>query len=173
MKKTTGILILLLLLSQFLPGQNREDDTTHIQQPASRSFQEIRELAYSGNFVFVADRTIPTTGNSISLITNRNHISFNSGTVDILLPYFGIVYSGAGYNHEAGIQYNGDPNNYSLDTNEEKQRIRISFEITDGAEAYTFSMTVWKNGFATVLLKSSGRSTSSYDGYVRSSKVLE
>lgn len=171
MKNTSGILILLLLLTQVSPGQTTADKKMHREQVASRSFAGIQELINSGNFVFVADRTIPTTGNSISLITNSNHISFSSGEVNISLPYFGIVFSGAGYNHEAGIHYSGEPRNYSISTNEDKRRIMISFDITNSTEVHNFSITIGKNGMAKLLLKSSGRSTSSYDGYVRNIKV--
>ncbi len=167
MKTITGIVILLLLFTQSSNAQEAPDKKMHREEVASRSFAATAKLVNTGDFGFVAGRTIPVYGRNISLTTIPNHITFSDGEVAIVLPYFGVVYNGAGYNHEPGIHYSGKPRNYSVAINDGKRRIRISFDISNGSESHKFVLTVGKNGYATLLLKSSGRSTSSYDGMIR------
>lgn len=170
MKTVTGALMIFLLLGQISSGQ-QPDKKEQREKAASRSFSATADVVSSGNFEFVADRTIPAGGSSISLTTNPNHLSFKGGEVDIWLPYFGIVYAGAGYNQEPGIRYTGKPGNYSAAIDEVTRRIRIAFEISNGSESHTMILSIGKKQYATLLVKSSGRSTITYDGYIRDTEL--
>lgn len=165
MKKFT-ILLCLVLCSQ-LHSQSKADKKAHKLEKAISDYSDIKSLINAGNFIFVADRAISTGGGSVSLVTILNQLKFKDGKADIVLPYFGTVWGGGGYNHQPGIRYEGVVDNYAVDFEDLKRKVQIKFDLRNGSEIHNMILTIRARGYTSVHVKSSGRSSITYDGYLK------
>ncbi len=170
MKYMLGIMVCIAMSGYQITAQSKEAKHEQRKENADTAFKAISELVLNGSYQFVADRTIPTGGTSISLVTNSNHIKLQDGKADIYLPYFGVIYSGAGYNHEAGIKFKGQVDEYTIAAEDGKRRLTITFDVKNGIEVHTFRIAVGKRGYASVFVRSSGRNSITYDGYIKSTE---
>jgi hypothetical protein len=159
--------MLSLTFTTGLLGQTKAEKKGLKTEKAEKEYIRTKELVETGDFVFEADRTLPINGGTISLVNNYNRIKLVGTNADIALPYFGNVWSGAGYSHEPGIKYKGEVENYTVSYNDKKRRTRIDFDIKKSSETHTFTFTIGRNGYTSVLVKSSARSTITYDGYLK------
>ncbi len=167
MEKLTKLFLCLLVVSGTVYGQSEAEKKMRKSEKENKEYTDTKALIRSAEFVFTADRTIPSGSSSISLVTNPNQIKFKDGETDIVLPYFGVGWGGGGYNHDAGIRYKGEVRNFEVTHNDQKRKTRIKFDFKNGSETHEFVLTVGRSGYTSVLVKSSGRSTSTYDGYLR------
>jgi hypothetical protein len=167
MKKLKKLVIFLLMVSGTFYGQSKPEKKMQKSEIAHNEYANTKAIINSGEFVFTADRMIPSGGGSISLVTNPNQIKFHDGTADIHLPYFGEGWGGGGYNHDPGIRYKGEVSGYEVSHNDNKRKTRIEFDIKNGSETHNFGFTTGRNGYTSVLVKSSGRTTITYDGYLK------
>ncbi len=169
MKYIIGLIICFSMVGHRAAAQTKEDNHAQRKENDVAAFTEISEFVRDGNYLFTADRTIPTGGTSISLVTNSNQIRFHEGKADIYLPYFGVVYAGAGYNHEGGIKFTGQVDEYQVTSEDDKRRLVVTFEVRNGFEVHNFRISVNKRGYTSVFVRSSGRSSITYDGYIKTS----
>ena len=161
------IFCVLLLITGTTNAQSKAEKRSLKEEKANLEYNSIKELVETGNFVFEAGRTIPLGGQSISLTTNANQLKIQDGEADIFLPYFGVGRGGGGYNHEPGIKYKGMVRHYKTAFKDENRKIIIKFDIKNGSETQNFVCTVGRRGNTSVLVRSSGRSTITYGGYLR------
>jgi hypothetical protein len=165
MKKFTFLLCLVLCIQ--IQGQTKVEKKAATTEKANAQYNSTKELINSGNFLFVADRAMLMGGGSVSMVTNFNQLMFAEGKADIVLPYFGTVWGGGGYSHTPVIKYEGAVENYEIDFNDNKRKIQIKFDLKNGPEIHNVVMTIRRRGYTSVLVKSSGRSSITYDGYIK------
>ncbi|MBT8183964.1 MAG: DUF4251 domain-containing protein [Eudoraea sp.] len=161
MKNFTFVLCLVFCIQT--QGQKKADTT----EKANAQYESTKELITSGNFLFVADRAMLMGGGSVSMVTNFNQLMFREGKADISLPYFGTVWGGGGYSHKPVIKYEGVVENYELDFNDKKRKIQLKFDLKSGSEIHNVVMTIRRRAYTSVHVKSSGRSSITYDGYTK------
>lgn len=159
--KLIGILLILLTIAcgiqQNLRGENPDN------------FEELKTLVDSGAYEIENQWALPLNGNMIDLIGNTNYIRFESDSVDIYLPYFGVRHSGGGYGErDGGIKYNGPLDNVNFDEDLEKQRINLEFKVSKENEIFDFRIILFPNGNTNTSVNSSARNSISYRGVVRS-----
>jgi len=164
MKKFTFILC-LVLCSQ-LQSQSKAGKKADRIEKANLEYASTKGLINSGTFLFIADRAIPMGGGRVSLVTIFNQIKFVDGVADIVLPYFGTVWGGGGYNHQPGIKFEGVVENYSIDYEDQKRKVQIKFDLKSGTETHNVVLTIRRRGYTSAHVKSSGRSSITYDGYL-------
>ena len=161
------ILVCFVLSPAMALCQSKAEKKILKAEQANLRYAAIQELIAAENFVFVADRTLPTQGNRISLINIYNQIKLNNGKAEIMLPFFGIVRNATGYNHNPAVKYEGDVSNYSVEHHPAKRKSIVEFDFKSGFESHNIRMTIRSSGYTSVMLKSTGRSNSVYDGYIR------
>lgn len=129
------------------------------------NYDELSDLVESREFEIIHDWAQPMQGGNINLIGNANFIRFEGDSINLFLPYFGVRHSGGAYGGEAGIEYEGPPEN--LKVKKEDSRILLSFEGDQDSENLRFLITLFPNGNATTSVSSSQRQVISYRGDVR------
>lgn len=165
MKNLTLVLCLLLCIQ--LQSQSKTDRKAEKTEKANLEYVNTKTLVESGNFVFVADRAIPMGGGRVSLVTILNEVKFEDGEANINLPYYGTVWGGGGYSHQPGIKYNGIVENYALEVEDQKRKLQITFDLKKGSEIHNLMLTIRGKGYTSVHVKSTGRSSITYDGYIK------
>lgn len=133
----------------------------------SEKYTELQELVDSREFQIEHQWARPMSGGNINLIGNPNYIRFENDSVDVFLPYFGVRHSGAGYNREGGIKYEGLAENLKIIEQKNRNRIALYFEGEQGNENLDFSVTIYANGNVQTSVTSSQRQTISYQGEIR------
>jgi len=164
MKKQIVMCFTLLMGSVLVLAQSTPMENMKKEKMANRTFEQIKELIDGGQYEFVADRLISSTGFSNSLVTNPNTIRVHGEMVKVFLPYFGEVRANSPYQVDGGIKYEGSMENYSVEYRDAKRRAIIKFTIDRGIEEHNFIFTVNKSGQTRVTVISSGRTSISYYG---------
>ena len=131
------------------------------------------ELISSGAFEINNTWALPMSGGQVNLIGNTNYIKFKTDSVELFLPYFGVRYSGGGYNAEGGITYKGLAKNLESYRDEDKDRQVIKFEAKKGTENFTFRINVFPNGKTSTNVNSTQRSNISYRGEIKALESRE
>ena len=167
MKIIKFTIALCLVVCSQLYGQTKADKKADKTEKAILDYTRTKELISAGDFLFVADRAMPMGAGSISLITIPNQMKFEDGKADIILPYFGTVWGGGGYNQQPGIRFEGVVANYHLDFDDQKRKIQIKFDLKNGSEIHNVVVTIRRRRYTAAHVKSSGRSSITYNGYIR------
>ncbi|MGE5406742.1 MAG: DUF4251 domain-containing protein [Methanosarcina sp.] len=153
--KTRYLLILLLLmfpvLSIEISGQLKQEQT--------------EMLIYGRNFVFHADRAIPSRGSSIDLTTNVSYVKFTPDLIDSYMPFFGRAYGGVGYGNDSGFHFKGQPEEYKIDR--KKNKYQITASVRSENENYRIFLTVTNSGTASMSISSNNRESMNYQGEIR------
>lgn len=133
-----------------------------------QNFEELKELAEGREFEIENEWAMPLGGNNVNLIGNPNFIRFKGDSVDIFLPYFGVRHFGGTYGgRDGGIIYEGPAEDFSIDAEEEKNRVVLKFEGRHENEDLEFIITLFPGGNAYTSVNSSQRSNISYRGEVK------
>jgi hypothetical protein len=159
MKLSTALLLLVLAPSMILAQGKKERD--------SLAFEETKKLVESKNFIFEANRALPISGSSVSLITNDNFLRINEGEVHAYLPYFGEGRVSAAFGGEGAIAFNGAPMDYKVQYNDRKNKITIQFDAMGKSEKHGVILDINAYGFTDLIVKSMNRTTISYYGKIK------
>ncbi|WP_159039945.1 DUF4251 domain-containing protein [Christiangramia fulva] len=134
--------------------------------------ENLQKLVQSRHFEIENDWAAPLRGSQINLIGNTNYIRFVNDSVMVYLPYFGVRYSGGGYNSEGGFKFEGIPENLQFGK-DKKDNTVITFETDQGSENLDFRITLYGNKNAVTNVNSSDRDAISYRGDVHEWKEQE
>ncbi|PCJ94824.1 MAG: hypothetical protein COA50_10570 [Flavobacteriaceae bacterium] len=138
------------------------------QTKSEKAYEQTKELIVSGNYFFEANKALPTTGSSVSLVTNRGYLKLKDEQLTIYLPYFGEMYLGGGYNGGGPIAVTkGKVHDYNIKFNDKKHRLIITFKVKNSSERFDVTMNVDRLGWTSIIVKSMDRSTISYYGKTR------
>lgn len=153
--------LLLLTISLMFAGQT---NTIAQEKEKNEQFQNTVEIVENGNFIFTAQRAFPQGGRSVDLTTNYGFIEISDDTGEARLPFFGRAYS-VPYGGNGGIRFSGAIENVELSKDQEKRRIRYSFEVRD-RDYFRVNMDISRNGNTSVTITSNNRSQISYQGTI-------
>jgi hypothetical protein len=159
MKIGTVLLLLVLAPSMILAQGKKERDRL--------AYQQTKKLVESQNFIFEANRALPISGSSVSLITNDNFLLFKQGEVHAYLPYFGEGRVSAAYGGEGAIAFKGAPMDYQVRYNDNKNKITIRFDAMGKSEKHGVILDINAHGFTDLIIKSMNRTTISYYGKIK------
>lgn len=166
MKYTTPLLIFLLMVAA---GQVlAQDDKKNKKEEEAAGEQAVRSMIESKQFIFVAQSARPMKGRTVQL--TGSGLSVSSNTVGSNLPYFGRVYSGAAYTtEESGISFTSTDFEYKSEERK-KGGWNITIRPKDVRNRPTMSLTIKRNGYASLNVSSTDRQSISYNGYVQEMK---
>lgn len=159
MKFSTIFLLLVLSPSIILSQGKKERDRL--------AYEQTKKLVESQNFIFEANRALPISGSSVSLITNDNFLLVKRDEVHAYLPYFGEGRVSAAYGGEGAIAFKGAPIDYKVRYNDRKNKITILFDATGKSEKHGVILDINAHGFTDLIVKSMNRTTISYYGKIK------
>lgn len=101
----------------------------------------------------------------IDIAGSGAHLTIKKDSVVADLPYFGERHMGGGYDPDnAGIKFEGVPEDYSLGPIKKGDGYSMEFHIRDGQETYRVSAQIYGSRMATISVASSHRNTIWYQG---------
>ena len=159
MKLGTVLLLLVLVPSMILAQDKKERDRL--------AYEQTKKLVESQNFIFEANRALPISGSSVSLITNDNFLLIQQDEVHAYLPYFGEGRVSTTYGGEGAIAFKGAPLDYKVLYNDRKYRITIKFNAKGKSEKHGVILDINAHGFTDLIVKSMNRTTISYYGKIK------
>ncbi|WP_165851981.1 DUF4251 domain-containing protein [Mucilaginibacter terrenus] len=126
----------------------------------------VKQMIEAKDFVFTARFMYPMGGGQ-RYIDPYYDLRVNKDTVTSFLPYWGVAYSGAGYNNpdDNGIKFTSTKFNYRTE-GDKKGGWKIYFKPTDVRTVNQMILTVASNGNADLSVISNNRQQIRFDGYV-------
>jgi hypothetical protein len=159
MKLGTVLFLLVLAPSMILAQAKKERDRL--------AYEQTKKLVESQNFIFEANRALPISGSSVSLITNDNFLLIKGDEVHAYLPYFGEGRLSAAYGGEGAIAIKGALVDYRVRYNDKKNKITIQFDAMGKSEKHGVILDINAYGFTDLIVKSMNRTTISYYGKMK------
>ena len=128
---------------------------------------EIKQLIESKDYAFQATYMYPNGGGQ-RYLTSPYDVTISRDTVESFLPYFGVVYAGAGYGSSSdnGVKFTSTKFNYTSDVKKDGS-YRISIKPTDITNTTQMLLDVYPNGNANLSVISLNRERIRYDGYIK------
>jgi hypothetical protein len=166
------IRLLVLLMAVFAAsGFAQEKTKKQIKQEQKIEKQkQIEALLNSKTFVFNATRALPQGGKSINL-TSSYDVKFSPNLVESNLPYYGRAYSGVGYGGDAGMKFEGKPEEFTVTKG--KKNYSIDAVVKGNNDTYRLSLTVSFEGSGSLSITSNNRSFISYNGDITAPEKKE
>lgn len=148
----------------------------------------VNALINSQEFTFYAQRANPTNYDVINVMnsmpnsTSSRILNLNSGdytievnknTVDVVLPYFGRLFSPS-YGNTDNNGYRFTSKDFAIDKSQNKKGTwTLKIQPKDVNTVQEINIEIFKNGKAFVSIKSNDRQPITYDGYVSKSEVKQ
>jgi len=162
MKKRVFIVLFLGLCFLSTSAQSKKEKREALKE---KEYQEAKKLIESKKIEFEADWALAQLGARINLIGNPNYLRIKGDSLFAFLPYFGVrTGGGGGYGDSGGIEVSDIMKNYKVEYDSDKRRIILEFSAKGKQESIDFYMTVFGGGSSTVSVRSTTRSSISYDG---------
>jgi hypothetical protein len=155
----------LLLLLSLVVTISFAQEKTRKQLREARKIEKQKQteiLVNSKEFVFVARNALPQGFRMINLTSNSNYIKFQPDFIKSEMPFFGIAYSGVGYRSDGGLNFEGKPQEYTIE--KEKKAYQIKAVVKGQNDVYSMFLSVFFDGSASLSISSNNRSTISYNG---------
>ena len=165
MKSLIKILFSFFIL--FALGQNAHAQTAK-QVKQAKEAAAVKELVESQNFVFQANYMYPMGGGQRYLNVSYYDLEVGKDTVTAFLPYFGVAYSGAGYNNseDNGIKFTSTKFSYDKVVKSNGTSV-ITIKPQDTRTTNQMIMTVSPNGRADLSVISNNRQRIRFDGIIK------
>ncbi|OQP62667.1 hypothetical protein A3860_27025 [Niastella vici] len=153
---------LAIIAFAFLPftamAQNKKEDKK----------AEIKNIVEARNFVFKAQTALPSSGNARQL-TYDFDLTVSKDTIISDLPYFGRAYT-APLNPSVGpLNFTSTDFHYKV-TDRKKGGWVINITPKDQQDPKQFTLNIFDNGSASVVVTSYNRQPISFNGYVTAKK---
>jgi hypothetical protein len=159
--KTTLLLPAVIFL--ITHGYSQEGVKKSAEERKLESQQLTDSLIQGRKFVFTGRMAFPQGGRSVNLASRSNFVKFMPNRIECDMPYFGRVYSGAGYGGDAGLQFSGPPEVYTV--TKKKKNYLLEAEVK-GDEIYKIMLSVGFDASASLTVMCNSRSTISYNGEI-------
>jgi hypothetical protein len=156
-----GIFILLISYTGF--SQEKTKKQLKEEQKVEKQNQ-IEGLINSKMFVFTARNASPQGHKMIDLTTNPNYITFQPDFIKSEMPFFGRAFSGIGYGSDAGLNFEGKPEEFSIEKGKKNYQIRVV--VKGDKDTYRLTLSVYFEGGTTLYINTNNRSSISYSGTI-------
>ena len=157
----SGILFLALPLFQGLNGEISANGGSPADSAAV--YETVYDAIADTVFTVNVDMAYPMTGRSVNL-TSGYSISVDKDRIVSYLPYFGRAYS-VPYGGGDGLVFEAEISEYSCTDGKKGQKLLVFGAKTD-EDSFTFHLTVFPDGTASLSVTSINRQSISYSGEV-------
>jgi hypothetical protein len=113
MKTRFSILFMIFI---FLAGSGYAQENTKKSKEERKleSQKQTEELINSKNFVFIGMNALPQGGRTVNILSGNNTVKFQPELIKSEMPFFGEMNSGAGYDRQTGMVFEGKPEEYTF-----------------------------------------------------------
>lgn len=134
---------------------------------AAKKAAEIKGLIDAKDYIFQASYMYPNGGGS-RYLTSPYDLTVAPDTVEAYLPYFGVAYSGAGYNSsdDNGIKFKSTKFEYATNAKKDGSYV-INIKVNDNRNATQMTLQVYNNGNADLTVLSMNRQQIRFNGYIK------
>jgi hypothetical protein len=163
MKHEISTLVLFLLI--VTSGYAQEKSKRQLKEEQREEKQKrIEAIIDAKEFDFHARIALPQGSRSVNLTTNPNYVKFRPDNIESYMPYFGTGYSGIGLSGDAGLKFEGKPEEFKV--SKEKDSYQIKAVVKTNNDLYQLMLTVSFEGGASLYINSNNRSPISYTGEI-------
>ncbi|MBS1621248.1 MAG: DUF4251 domain-containing protein [Bacteroidetes bacterium] len=131
----------------------------------SQSKTEIKKMAESGRYVFVAQSVLTGSGKNIFLSSGYD-LTVTPDSLIAYLPYYGISYRAPADPTKAGVKFTSTKFDYNLQK-AKRDGWDISINTRDQSDDYMLILNISSNGNASLQVLSTFRQAISYSGYIK------
>lgn len=140
----------------------------------------LKETATSKNFIVTANDANPTglvntrglenllpPGSNlghINLVNTQNNFTVKNDSIYLDMPFYGERRFSSGYGTDAGLQFEGIPENVQSSFNQKKNTYEFEYLLKTKTESLQISLTLFANKTSRFTVNSSHRSTITYNG---------
>jgi hypothetical protein len=164
--KTKVLTLIILIVAVTLSVMAQETDKKAAKEAKKLEKEnQVKAMLDAKEFVFVAQRALPQGYKSVDLTTNPNFVKFHPDLIESSMPYYGRAYSGVGYGGDAGLKFEGKPEEFTIEKGKKSYEVKAKVKGTN--DSYTITMSVFTDGSATMNISSNNRSTISYNGEIK------
>ncbi len=160
------LILLMILLTLFLPGKSQENRKTRKQMRAEKELKkanEIKELINNKNYVFVPRTVQPLQGSSIQ-VTYTFSATIEEDTINSYLPFYGVAYNVDYATRVSPFDFTLPIENYEAE--KVKNGYEITFDVRNRNDYLQFRFNISKSGFASLNINSTNRQAISYQGII-------
>ncbi len=160
--KRLSIILLLLFAASFLSVAQKSKN-----QKKQERYQKALKLVEAKQFEFIGRKANPQGTRQIDLTTRINFMRIDGDKAIADMPYFGRAYSGGYSPTDGGINFDAPYEQYSVDKNEKKGRVTITFKVKSNSDTYNCTLIISGIDNVTLTVSSNRRQTISYYGYIK------
>jgi hypothetical protein len=161
--KVLALFILVVIGSLSVIAQETDKKAAKEAKKLEKENQ-VKAMLDAKEFVFVAQRALPQGYKTVDLTTNPNFVKFHPDLIESSMPYYGRAYSGVGYGGDAGLKFEGKPDEFTIEKGKKSYEVKAKVKSTN--DSYTLSLSVFPDGSANMNISSNNRSTISYNGEI-------
>ncbi|MFV8393598.1 DUF4251 domain-containing protein [Flavobacterium sp. LB2P6] len=162
MKTKTSILILFLSLFLTVSYAQEKSKKQSREERKIEKQKQTASLIDSKEFVFIGRTALPQGFRTMDLSTNPNYVQFYPTMIKSEMPFFGRAFNGVGYGSDAGLHFEGTPQEFTIEKDKKSYQIKVI--VRGEKDTYTLLLSVFFKGSATLSISSNNRSTISYNG---------
>lgn len=163
--KVFPVIIMLLICSLSVFAQEASKKEAKEKKKTVKENQ-VKVLLDNGEFVFIADRAMPQGSRTVDLISYQAYLKFQPDFIESSLPYFGRAFSGVGYGSDSGLNFEGKPENYTIEPGKKNVKI-IKTRVKGENDSFNLQLTVTPSGYATLNVMSNNRNSITYTGVIK------
>ncbi len=158
----TFLLICILTTGMVLVSQAQETK----EQKKQAKYDKVVAIVEAGKFEFIGRKANPQGGRQIDLTSNPNFLRIDGKKGIADMPYFGRAFSG-GYGSTAGIEFDSELIEYTVEKNDAKYRVTIKFQVKGSDDTYkgTLDITTLEN--VSLTISSNKKQTINYSGSIQ------
>lgn len=161
MRTSKYMLALPIGMLMLLPGYAQRKDAKSEKQ--RRTERMVNDTVRSGRYKISVNYMIPLRGNSRSLTSNYS-VEIRNDSVFSYLPYVGVAYR-LPYGGGKGLIFDAPLTNYRMDVTP-KGMFKVSFDTRTDEDTFTYRLTIWNNGSASIDIQPINRESISFAGDV-------
>jgi hypothetical protein len=159
------LFVLILCGTQLITAQDKEDKKAAKEAKHQQEYEATKTLVESGAFIFNAEWVTTQKGRRINIQGDGNTVSIVKKQCEAYLPFFGTAHVGK-IGGNGGFEVDGPAENYKVEYNDAKQRIKITFEADGESERMGFVLSIGRKGGANLNVNSNIRDSNRYDGKI-------
>lgn len=160
--KTTAILLTVFICFILGSVSAQEKNVQANSDIINTDISKIASLLNSKTFEFVANTAYPISGSPKNIMGSGYSITFSPEMIISHLPFYGKGYSGVIMRKDKGMQFQGKPENFTIEKEKEYQ---VNTSVNDG-DAFEINLSVSQSGYATLSISSINRGLITYQGEV-------
>jgi len=163
--KSNIVLIIFVLVSLNIWGQAEISKRQLRKEKRLQHVSSIMEFLKKDTIAYEANRCYPSSWVSVDLTLNPNYLRIYTDSVSASLPYFGTAYQ-ATPGERGGIYFDSKVDSISLEKNEKKGFVRVSFKVKGPKDTYNCKLMIFDEGEAELSITSIFYQSISYTGYI-------